>query len=237
MPTQKKLNQVEALEEKLRRCTIAIATEFRGMNVAAMADLRRRMRERGVEYLVVKNTLAGIASDNAGVPGLRQILEGPTGLAFGYGDIIDPAKALAEHIQATRVTLAIHGAITDGQVLSGAEVQRLAAIPSKPVLMSQMLGNMLAPLYGLAYTLTYHIAGLARVLDARRSQMERASEPTAEEASEPPVEQASEPAVEQTAERAAEQASEPTAEQAGEPAAEEASEPPVEEPGEPAEKG
>ena len=173
MPTQKKIDQVQALEEKLRRCTIAISTEFR-LNVAEMVELRRRLRSQEIEYMVVKNTLAGIAADNVGQPGLREILRGPTALAFGYGDPVDPARALAEHIRASRVNLTFSGAIADGQVMSGADVQRLATIPPRPVLMGQMMGNLLAPLNGLVYAVTYHIGGLARVLDARQKQLEEA---------------------------------------------------------------
>jgi len=182
MPTEKKVNQVSVLEEKLKGCTIAISTEFRGLSVEDMAELRRKLREAGVEYLVVKKTLAGIAGDNLGKP-LRDILVGSIGIAFGYGAVTEPAKALADHIQATKVGVTIHGALMDGDVLTGPDVQRLATIPGRPVLMSQMMGNMLAPLTGLVYAMMYHVGGLARVLDARRQQLdEEAGGPAAEAA-------------------------------------------------------
>lgn len=170
MPTDKKINQVSVLEEKLQNCSIAITTEFRGMDVGDMADLRRKLREAGVEYLVVKNTLAGIAGDNLGKD-LRDIIVGSTAIAFGYGEIIDPARALADHIRDAKVDVTIHGALMGEEVLSGSDVQRLAAIPGKPVLMSQMMGSLMSPLNGLVYAMVYHIGGLARVLDARWQQL------------------------------------------------------------------
>jgi large subunit ribosomal protein L10 len=163
------------LEEKLQKASIAISTEFRGVSVAEMAELRRELRAAGVEYLVVKNTLARIAADNAGVSGLSEVLQGPTAIAFGYdGDVVEPAKRLTEHIRTSRVNVAITGAIMDGQILRGPEVRALATIPPKPVLVGQLMGGLLAPLNGVVYALTYHIGGLARVLDARRQQMEEA---------------------------------------------------------------
>ena len=241
MPTAKKISQVAMLEEKMKRCTIAISTEFHGVSVSDMAGLRRKLREQSVEYVVVKNTLAKIAGSNAGIDGFGEILVGPTGIAFGYGDPTEPAKALADHVRATRIDVAIRGAVTDGQILSGPDVQRLAAIPSKPVLMSQMMRNLLAPLTGLAYVLTFHLGGLARVLDARRGQMEVAegrgslaeAEPVAEAAAEPEAEPVAEAAAESEAEPVAEAAAESEAEPVAEAAAAPEAEPVAEAAGEP----
>ncbi|MCI0768898.1 MAG: 50S ribosomal protein L10 [Chloroflexi bacterium] len=172
MPTEKKIAQVKALEEKLGRCAIAVSTEYRGMTVGQMNDLRRKLRENDIEFLVVKNNLLAIAAENAGKSGLREVVRGPTGIAFGYGDVVGPAKVLHEHIQAAKIPLSITGAFTDGRVLQAAEVRFLATLPPRPVLMGQVMGGLLAPLRGLAYVLSYHLGGLARVLDARRQQME-----------------------------------------------------------------
>ncbi len=174
MPTQKKIDQVKEVEERLGRCTIAVTTAYRSMTVSDMNELRRKLREGAVEYLVVKNNLASIAGDNAGKPGLREILKGPTGIAFGYGEVVDAPRLLHGHIQATRGPLSIIGGLLDGQVLSGAEVVTLATLPAKPVLISQLMGGLLAPLSGVVYSLNYHLGGLARVLDARRAQLEEA---------------------------------------------------------------
>ncbi len=174
MPTEKKENQVRLVQDKLDRAAIAITTEFRGVTVTQMAELRRQLRAKGVEYLVVKNALASIAADNAGKEGLRGVLKGPTAIAFGYEDVVDPAKVLTDHIRASRVNVTISGAVMGSEVLDAQDVQLLAAIPPKPVLLGQLMGNMLGPITGLAYALTYHIGGLARALEARRQQMEDA---------------------------------------------------------------
>ncbi|MBF8299428.1 MAG: ribosomal protein [Dehalococcoidia bacterium] len=123
--------------------------------------------------MVVKNTLAGIAADRTGKGALRGVLRGPTGLAFGYGEPAGPAKTLADFIRTSRVNLSISGAVLEGTALNGEEVQRLATLPPRPVLISQLMGNILAPLSGLVYALNYHIGGLARVLEGRRKQLEQ----------------------------------------------------------------
>lgn len=174
MATEKKAQQVKALEDKLKRSTIAVSTENKGLTASQMTELRRKLREKGVELVVVKNTLLGIAADNTGKAGLRQVVRGPTAVAFGYGDIVDPAKVLHQHILESKVPLQISGAVMNGQVLSAAEVQALAVLPSKQVLMGKLVGAVIGPVYGLAYVLNYHVAGLARVLEARRKQLEGA---------------------------------------------------------------
>lgn len=177
MPTEKKIEQVKELEDKLRRCKVAIGAEFRGITVHQMDEVRRILRAKGIEMEVVKNTLVGIAGDRAGVPKVREVLKGPTIIAFGYKDPAEPAKILTEHIRAARVPITINGALVDGQVVNAAGVQQLATLPAKPVLVSQLMGNMLGPVSGLVYALNFHIGGLARVLDARRKQLEETPAP------------------------------------------------------------
>ena len=180
MPTEKKIQQVEYIEEKLGKCAIAVATEFRGVTVQDMAALRAKLRESQVEYLVVKNNLAGIAADRAGRPGLRDVLQGPTAIAFGYGEIVDPPRVLNDHIKAAQITVTLTGAVTETEVFTAAQVLELATLPPKPILMSMLLSGLQSPLRGLAYALTYHLSGLARVLDAMREKMEVAAAPEAE---------------------------------------------------------
>ena len=174
MPTQRKNDQVADLEDRLKRSTITIAAQFRGVTVADMATARRQFRQAGLEFLVVKNTLATLAGERAGKPEVARILDGPTALAFGYGEPVEPAKVVTEHIRASRVAMTVLGAILDGQAYNGAQVMDLAATPPKPVLIARVLGGLLSPLYGLAQGLQFHTAGLARVLEARLKQMEEA---------------------------------------------------------------
>lgn len=179
MPTQKKIEEVAQMEEKLKRSTIVISTEFRGVTVAQINELRRQLRAQGVDYMVVKNTLVGIAADNTGRGKLREVLKGPTAIVLGYNEPGPPAKAIMDFVRTARVGITVNGGILEGQMLTPHDVQRLATLPSKSVLMGQLMGNMLAPLSGLVYSLNFHVSGLARVLEGRRKQLEQASIPQA----------------------------------------------------------
>ena len=179
MPTERKIKQVAYIQDRLSRCTVAVTTRNNGISVAQVNELRRKLRGAEVEYLVVKNNLAAIAADNAGKPGLRDILQGPTAIAFGYGEVVDPAKTLHEEIRSASLPIELLGAIIDGQTLDAAAVRELAVLPPKPILITKVMGGMLGPLYGLSYVLNYHISGLARALDGIRQQMEAAQAPAA----------------------------------------------------------
>lgn len=174
MPTEKKAQKIAEFEEKLKKCTIAVSTEYRGLKVSEMTELRRKLRAKKIELVVVKNTLVGIAGDKAGKPGIRKVVKGPTAVAFGYGEVTEPAKVLTEHIAATKIPVTITGAVMDGQVLQPADVKALAALPPKPILVGQLMGAMLGPLNGLVYALNYNMGALARVVDGRRKQLEAA---------------------------------------------------------------
>ena len=166
MPTQEKIDRVAALKEKLERCTIAVTTDYTGITVNEMTELRRQMRAAGVEFTIVKNTLMYRASDAAQRPQFKEIVQGPTGIAFGYGDPVEPARALAEYIRVARSPLKIRGGLIDGRVLSSGDVEALAALPSKEVLAARLLGQLQAPISGLLNVLNGPISGLARVLQA-----------------------------------------------------------------------
>ena len=172
MPTDKKVKAVEELKEKFSGCTITIATDYRGLPVAAMTDLRRALREKGVEYRVVKNSLSYIAADAVGKPQLKDIIQGPTGLIFGYGDPVEPAKVLVEYIRSTRSPLTITGATLDVRILTPAEVNRLAQLPARDVLVSQLLGQMQAPVANLISVLSAPIRGLLTVLQGHLNESE-----------------------------------------------------------------
>ena len=111
MATEKKEQQVEEIADRLGRCTIAIATDYRGLAMPEMTALRRKLRDAGVEYRVVKNSLASIAAEQTGAQSLVPFLDGPTALAFGYGEATDPAKVLTDHIRQERSVLAVKGGV------------------------------------------------------------------------------------------------------------------------------
>ena len=119
LPTQQKIERVSALAEKLERSTIAVATDFTGISVNEMNDLRKQMRANGVEFTIIKNTLMDLAADAANRPQFKEIVQGPTAIAFGYEDPLNVAKAISDFVRTTRSPLAVRGAVMgDGPVMS-----------------------------------------------------------------------------------------------------------------------
>ncbi len=172
MPTQAKVEAVNSLAEKFEKSGIVITTNYAGLPVDEMTELRRALREAGVEYRIIKNTLAFLAADQAGRPAVKDVIDGPTGIAFGYGEPTEPAKALNSYIRANRSALTIQGGELDGQALSSEDVQRLADLPSRDELVATMLMRMNAPISGLVNVLNGPLAGLARVLQGHIDSMQ-----------------------------------------------------------------
>ena len=172
MPTDRKVAIVRWLEEMLGRSTIVIATQYRGLSASEMAELRSRLKQQGLEYHVVKNTLLRLAAQNVGKDGLMAIIQGPTALAMGFGDPIEPARFLADYLRTSRGPLSLQGGMMDGRVLTAADVNTLALLPPRKVLLAQVLGQMQAPLATLLAVLKAPLQGLATLIKARMEQME-----------------------------------------------------------------
>ena len=192
MPTPRKEAQVEEIKVKLGRSTIAIATGYQGLSASDMTELRKRLREQGIEYQVVKNTLTLRAAQELGKEGIGEVMQGPTGLVFGYGDEVSVAKGLNTYITSTRSPLVIHGAIMDSRVLSGDQVRSLATLPPREELLSRLLGQMQAPITGLVNVLSGPMRGLVTVLQRAAESGSGAQAGTA--VLEQPAEQAETPA-------------------------------------------
>jgi large subunit ribosomal protein L10 len=173
MPTPKKAETIEELQEAITRAKAAITADYRGMKMADLTALRRRLREANVEFTVVKNTLASIAAERAGKPRLHDALKGPTAIAFAYGDEAEAAKALTEFVRTSRLPLTINGGLlgTD-RVMTADEVNNLATLPPKPVLMAQVMGTMQAPLAGFMGTLNALMGQFVWAVQARIRQLE-----------------------------------------------------------------
>ena len=173
MPTQGKIDRVNELQNKLEKCSIAVTATYSNIGVNEMTDLRRRTRDAGVEFVVIKNTLMHLAADAANKPQIKEIVNGPTAIAFGYDEPIDVAKTLSEYIRTTRSPLAFQGAVIgDGPPLPAADVERLAALPPKPELVSTLLGQLQAPLYQLLGILNGPLQNFGGILQARINQIE-----------------------------------------------------------------
>ena len=163
---------IKEIEESLSKCTVAIVTNFQGLSVSDMTQLRNKLRDASVEYRVVKNTLARFASERVGKDELKQLLQGPSAIAFGYEDVSSPAKALNEFIQATKLPLSIKGGILGERFLAPADVTYIANIPPREVLVSRLMAQMQMPVVGLVGVLSGVLRGLVQVLEARRQQLE-----------------------------------------------------------------
>ena len=173
MPTQGKIDRVSELQSKLEKCSIAVTTTYSNIAVNEMTDLRRRTRDAGVEFVVIENTLMHLAADAANKPQIKEIVNGPTAVAFGYDEPIDVAKTLSEYIRTTRSPLTFQGAVIgDGPPLPARDVERLAALPPKPELVSTLLGQLQAPLYQLLGILNGPLQNFGGILQARIRQIE-----------------------------------------------------------------
>ncbi len=172
MPTARKEQQVEELQELVSRTTIAISTGYRGLSVAEMMTLRRRMREAGVEVRVVKNTLLKLAAERAGQPKFAELGTGPTAILFGYGDVSAPAKAVQEYVRTARNALTVNSAYMDGQVLSANQLGDIANLPSREQLLANFMGGLRSPVAAFASLLQGTIQQFAGLIDARANQLE-----------------------------------------------------------------
>ena len=156
MPSEKILEQkkalVEELADKLGRCASSVLVKYEGITVDQDTKMRKALREAGVEYTVIKNTLISKACDKTGFEGLKSELEGMNAIAISFEDPIAPAKILKEYAEKIE-TFEIRGGILDGAVVDAATVNELADIPPKEVLVAKLLGSIQSPLYKLAYAL------------------------------------------------------------------------------------
>ena len=172
MSREKKAQIIDSLVETLSQCSAGVLTDYRGLTAQEITALRRKLREAGIEYRVVKNTLARFAAERLGWADLAASFEGPVALAVGHGEITEPAKVLAGYISATKSTLAIKGGFLGDRRLSPEEVKTLSKLPSREILLAQVLGTMQSPIAALANCLNAPLSGLARVLQARINQLE-----------------------------------------------------------------
>lgn len=145
MPRPEKVAVVEALREKLAGAEAAVLTEYRGLSVAELAQLRSALRATGTQYTVYKNTLARRAAEEAGLGELVGLLVGPTAFAFVDGDLAGAARALRDFSR-THEALTLKGGLLGGRLLTPADLEELARLPSRPELLARVAGGFKAPL-------------------------------------------------------------------------------------------
>jgi large subunit ribosomal protein L10 len=172
MLKEKKGPMIDELAGSLSRCTIAVATDYRGLTAKEMVQLRRRLTEMGIEYRVIKNTLTRFAAEKAGKKQLETLLAGPVAIAFGYDDVVKPAQILREHIRSTGSVLQIKGGILGDKLLTAEDIANLATMPPRDVLIARLAGQLNAPLQALHNVLSAPLRGLLNVMQARIKQVE-----------------------------------------------------------------
>ena len=175
MPSEKKVEAVAALKEKLEGAQAVVLADFTGLDVEKLNELRREFRKSDSRFYVFKNTLGRLAVREVGMEGLEQFLEGPTGWAVAVGDPVAPAKVIKEFAK-THELPKVKGGYIDGAVLMPEEVKRVADLPPKPILVAQVLGLVQGPVTGVAGTLKSVISSLAVAVEEIRKQKEAGGE-------------------------------------------------------------
>jgi large subunit ribosomal protein L10 len=184
---------VAELVESFQESAGAVLTEYRGLTVKQLQDLRRALGENA-HYAVVKNTLTKIAAGEAGVEGFDDLLTGPTAIAFINGDVVEAAKGLRDFAKANP-SLVIKGGVLEGKPLDATEIAKLADLESREVLLAKVAGGMLASLSQAASLFNAPVSQVARLAGALQTKAEQdpsvleggAGEPVAPEAAEAEV--------------------------------------------------
>ena len=176
--TSAKQAVVAQLKEQLESAKGVVLTSYKGLTVAQDTELRRELREAGVSYHVVKNTMLRIAAKEAGIEGIEEHLEGTTAFAFSTEDAVAPAKVICGFIKKNKLedaeVLTVKVGMVEGKVIGVDEVKALAALPSREELIAELLGSMNAPISNTVNVLQGVIRNAVYVLDAIRSQKESA---------------------------------------------------------------
>ena len=162
---QQKQEYVEQLAEKLGSSVAGVVVSYKGITVADDTMLRRKMREAGVEYSVVKNTMLSRAAGKVGLNELDSVLEGSTALALSAGDHVAAAKILCEFAEKNK-NFTVKAGFVEGKVIDAAQVEELAKMPPKEVLVAKVLGGLNAPISGFVGVLNANLRGLVVALNA-----------------------------------------------------------------------
>jgi large subunit ribosomal protein L10 len=173
-PRPDKVAVVEEVTAKLNAASAVFVSEYRGLTVSQLADLRKPLRETGAEHKVYKNTLVKLAATAAGMEGLHEHLVGPTALTFVSGDVAAAAKALTEQAKVTPA-LVLKGGMMGSTIMSADDLKVLADLPPREVLLAKFAGALQAPMVKTAGLLQALPRNLAYGLDALIQQREEAA--------------------------------------------------------------
>jgi len=152
LPKQEKIDLVSQLSEQVKQSSALLMTDYRGLTVKEITEIRKSLRSTGAQYAVVKNTLFHLATKDVVEEGISELLAGPTAVVFVQNDAVGAAKALSDFAK-THKELEIKGGYMEGKVLNAAQIVALSKIPPREVLISQMLGAFQSPIAGFVGTL------------------------------------------------------------------------------------
>lgn len=173
MELNKKKEIVTQLHEDLKKSKIVIVTDFKGLDVAAVTKLRSQLTKENIDYRVIKNTLLRRASENTSVAVLNDLFKGPSAVAISYDDPVSPAKILTKFAEENK-KLEIKGGVMDGKIIDINGIKALSSLPSREVLLSQLLSAMNAVPTGIVQLLAAVPRNMMNVLNAIKEKKEAA---------------------------------------------------------------
>jgi large subunit ribosomal protein L10 len=176
MPTQVKIEEVARLKEKFEKAVSLVLADYRGLTANEMVELRKKFTKQGVDYRVVKDTLAKIAAKEAGIEGLSNLFSGPIGVAIGYGDPGVAFKISDECRRTYAPKYQLKGGLFEGAVVAEKDVAKYATLPSREQLLAKLAMLLQSPMRALAVVLQAKIRELAIVLNEVKKQREEQKE-------------------------------------------------------------
>jgi len=165
MARPEKVEEVQTLRKSFEKSSLAVCVDFRGINVEQISRLRGQLRGLPVEYKVVKNTLTRLAIQDTAYQPLEKFLTGPTGVAFCAGDLVAPVKVLTKFSKDVP-GFQIKGGVIEGILVSPEQIEKIAELPSREVLLAQVLSAMKSPITNLVWTLQGIVRKLIYTLQA-----------------------------------------------------------------------
>ncbi len=161
---------IAEFRERVGRAPVIYLTDFTGLDVKSLSKLRQTLRDSGAEYLVGKNRLVRLALQETSLPDLGEALIGPTGVVFGYEDVVTPAKVLTEFAKEHKDRPAFKLGVLDNKLLAPEQIDRLARLPSREVLLAQLAGALQGPMSALASALDGKLQEMVGLLEALKVQ-------------------------------------------------------------------
>lgn len=174
MPLNKeeKKNVVSELLEEFKKSTGVVLTDYQGLDVKSINQLRNNLREKGIRYKVFKNTLIKRATHEVGLEDFSKDLTGCTAIAFSENEPILTVKLLHQFSQENKEIFTLKKALVDGQIYFGDQLERIANLPAKEELLSKLIGNIKSPVTSFVFTIKAPITGLVNVIDQIRKSKE-----------------------------------------------------------------